>query len=161
METAEGLRIHLIQKCFKKTTVSTDSKFTQILERLLIQKRRPTLATHINMLGPAEWSLTGGKIMNKNSMIGLDFKSMAKYLLKLEESPEEWHLAPVCGHSRIHKLFSFYPADIATLKTQGIITVSQLFETHLSGRIENSVSTELMNAISQYPALQHKVRTFV
>jgi hypothetical protein len=93
-------------------------------------------------------------------MIGLAFKSMAKYLLKLEESPEEWHLAPVRGHSCIHKLLPFYPADIATLETQGIITVSQLFETHLIGRIENSVSTELMNSISQYPALQHKVRTF-
>jgi hypothetical protein len=39
--------------------MGTDSKFTQILERLLTQKRRPTLATHINMLGPAEWSLKG------------------------------------------------------------------------------------------------------
>ncbi len=77
--------------------MGTDSKFTQILERLLTQKRRPTLATHINMLGPAEWSLTGDKIMNKISMIGLVCKSMAKYLLKLEESPEEWHLALVRG----------------------------------------------------------------
>jgi hypothetical protein len=65
------------------------------------------LATHINMLSPAEWSLTRDKIMNKNSMLGLAFKSMAKYLLKLEESPEEWHLVPVRGHSRIHKLFPF------------------------------------------------------
>jgi hypothetical protein len=48
-----------------------------------------------------------------------------------------------------------------SLETQGIITVSQLFETHLSGRIENSVSSELMTAISRYPALQHKVKTFV
>jgi hypothetical protein len=113
------------------------------------------------MLGPAEWSLTGDKIMNKNSMIGLALKSTAKYLLKLEESPEEWHHAPVRGHSCIHKLFPFYPADIAILETLGIIKVSQLCKTHLSGRIENSVSTELMNSISQYPALQHKVRTFV
>jgi hypothetical protein len=130
-ETAEGLR-NLIRKCFKKITMDTDSKFTQILERLLTQKRRPTLTTHINTLGPAEWILTGDRIMNKNSMIGLAFKLMAKYLLKLEESPEDWHLAPVCGHSRIHKLFPFYPADIATLVTQGIITVLQLFETHPS-----------------------------
>jgi hypothetical protein len=138
-----------------------ESKFTQIMEKLLAQKRRPTLATHVNMLGPGEWNLTGDRIMQKNRMLGLAFKSMAKYLLKLEESPEEWHLAPVRGHSRIHKLFPFYPADIATLETQGIVTVSQLFETHLSGRIENSVSTELMNNISQYPMLQHKIRTFV
>ncbi len=160
-ETAEGLRINLIQKCFKKIAMGTESKFTQIVERLLTQKWRPTLATHINRLGPAEWSLTGDKIMNKKLMLGLAFKSMAKYLVKLEESPEKWHLAPVRGHSRIHKLFPFYPAGIATLETQGIITVSQLFETHLSGRIENSVSTDLMTAISQYPMLQHKVRIFV
>jgi hypothetical protein len=99
--------------------------------------------------------------MTKNSMIGLALKSMAKYLTKLEESPEDWHIAPVRGHTRIHKLFPFYPADIATLETQGIITVSQLFETHLSGRIDKSVSPELMNSLSQYPALQHKIRIFV
>jgi hypothetical protein len=128
----EGLRINLIQKGFKKITMGTDSKFTQILERLLAQKRRPTLTTHINMLGPAEWILTGDRIMKKNSMIGLAFKSMAKYLLKLVESTEDWHLALVCGHSHIHKLFPFYLADIATVEAQGIITVSQLFEAHLS-----------------------------
>jgi hypothetical protein len=86
---------------------------------------------------------------------------MAKYLTKLEVSPEDWHLAPVWGHTHIHKLFPFYPADIATLETQGITTVSQLFETHLSGRIDKSFSSELIISHSQYLALQHKIRTFV
>jgi hypothetical protein len=79
----------------------------------------------------------------------------------LEDSPEDWHLAPVRGHTCINKPFPFYPADTETLETQGIITVSQLFETHLSGRIDKYVSSELMNSLSQYPTLQHKIRTFV
>jgi hypothetical protein len=118
VETAEGLHINLIQKCYKKITAGDGSKFTQILERILAQKRCPTLAAHINTLRPAEWNLTGDKIMSRNSMIGLAFKTMAKYLIKLEDSPEEWHLAPIRGHTRIHKLFPFYPADLATLETQ-------------------------------------------
>jgi hypothetical protein len=76
------------------------------------------------------------------------FKLMAKYLIKFEDSPEDWHLAPVWRQTRIHKLFPFYPADIVTLETQGIITVSQLFETHLSRRINKSISSELMNSLS-------------
>jgi hypothetical protein len=111
----------------------------------LIKKRHPTLADHINTLGPAEWNLTGDKIMSKNSMIGLTFKTMAKYIIKLEDSLEEWHLAPVRGHTRIHKLFPFYPADISTLETQRIVSVSQLFETNLSGRIDKIVSSEIMS----------------
>jgi hypothetical protein len=161
VEMAEGLRIHLIQKCYKKITAGDGSKFTQILERILAKKRRPTLAAHINTLGPAEWNLTGDKIMSRNSMIGLAFKTMAKYFIKLEDSPEEWHLSAVRGHTRIHKLFSFYPADIATLETQRIVTVSQLFKTHLSGRIDKTVSSELMSSLTHYPALQHKIQLFV
>jgi hypothetical protein len=41
------------------------------------------LAAHINTFGPGECNLTGDKIMNKNSVIGLAFKLMAKYLFKL------------------------------------------------------------------------------
>jgi hypothetical protein len=86
-----------------------------ILEQMLRNKRRPSLSTHINSLGPTEWNITGDKIMMKNCMLGLAFKSMALYLVKLEESPEDWHLAPVRGHTRIHKLFPLYPVDLATL----------------------------------------------
>jgi hypothetical protein len=45
--------------------------------------------------------------MNKNSMIGLAYKSVAKYFIKFEENPEDWHLAPVRGHTHIPKLLTF------------------------------------------------------
>ncbi len=63
--------------------------FTRILEEILTQKRRPNLATHINSLGPTEWEKTGNKIIRKNHLVGMAFKSMATYLTKLEDSPEE------------------------------------------------------------------------
>ncbi len=65
-------------------------------------------------------------------MVGMVFMSMADYLTKLEDSPEDWHLSPIQGHTKISKLFPLYPADIATLEVQRITTVSQIFETHLS-----------------------------
>jgi hypothetical protein len=93
-------------------------------------------------------------------MMGMAFMAMANYLTKLEDSPEDWHVAPIRGHTRVHKLFPFYPADLATLETQGIYTVSQIFDTHLSGRIDKSASTELLASPASYPAMQHKIRLF-
>ncbi len=107
--------------------------FTRILEEMLIQRRRPDLAAHINFLGLTELEKTGNKIIRKNRMVGMAFKSMAVYLTRLEDTPEEWHLAPIRGHTRIHKLFPFYPADIVMLQAHRIQTVSQIFKTHLSG----------------------------
>ncbi len=98
--------------------------------------------------------------MNKNHMLGLAFKSIAVYLAKLEDNPENWHLAPVRGHNRVHKLFPFYPADLATLETRETVTVSKLFGTHLSGKIDKFVSPELLNSLAPDPSLQHKLRVF-
>jgi hypothetical protein len=61
------------------------------------------------------------------------FKSVALLLLKLEDSVEDWHLAPICGHSQVHKLFMFYPTDIATLQAHQVNTISQLFDNHIIG----------------------------
>ncbi len=71
-------------------------------------------------------------------MLGEAFNSVALILEKKENSEDDWHLTPIWGHSRTHKLFPFYPADIATLdiatlQVYRINTVSQIFETHLSG----------------------------
>ncbi len=135
--------------------------FTRIVEEMLIQRRQPDLSTHINSLGPTEWENTGNKIITKNRMVGMAFKSMAEYLTKLEDSPEDWHLSPIRGHTKISKLFPLYPANIATLEVQRITTVSQIFETHLSGRIDKSISPELMTSLTLYPALQHKLKVFL
>jgi hypothetical protein len=91
-------------------------------------------------------------------MLSLAFKSVAIYLTKLNDSPEHWHLAPVRGHTKIHKLIPFYPTDLVILETKGIVTVSQLFETHLSGRIYKTVSTELLTFLTPYPMLKYKIR---
>jgi hypothetical protein len=63
METGEGLRLNLIQKCLKKITAENGSTFTRILEEMLRQNRCPDLITHVNTLGPTEWVTTGNRIM--------------------------------------------------------------------------------------------------
>jgi hypothetical protein len=64
--------------------------------------------------------------MSKNRMVGMAFQTIAGYLTKHEDSPEDWHLFSITGHSRVHKLFPFYPADYVTLETLRITTVSQI-----------------------------------
>jgi hypothetical protein len=160
METAEGLRLNLIQKCFKKISAENGSTFTRILEEMLRQKKRPDLTFHVNTLGPMEWAITGNRIMSKNRMVGMAFQSIAGYLTKLEDSPEDWHHSPIRGHLRVHKLFPFYLADHATLETLRITTVSQIFETHLSGRIDKATSPELLASLAPYCTLQHKLQVF-
>jgi hypothetical protein len=77
METAEGFRLNLIQKCFKRITAENGSTFTRILEEMLRQKRRPDLITHVNTLGPTEWVTIGNRIMSKNRMVGMAFQTIA------------------------------------------------------------------------------------
>jgi hypothetical protein len=121
---------------------------------------RPDLPEHINNMGPREWHKTSLRIRNTNPMLGEAFQSMANFLTKLEDSQEDWHHAPIWGHSRTHKLFPLYPADIATLQTLGINSVSQIFETHLSGGIDKNVSPNLLTSLQPYPALRHKLILF-
>jgi hypothetical protein len=117
--------------------------FTRIIGEMLRQKGRPSLVAHIDSLGPIEWEKTASKVMAKNRMVSMAFQSMADYLTKLESSPEDWHLAPVRGHTKFSKLLPLYPAEAATLEVQRITTVSQIFDTHLSGRIDKAISPEI------------------
>jgi hypothetical protein len=47
------------------------------------------------------------------------------------------------------------------LEVHRIMTVLQIFETHLSGRIDKSISPELMASLALYPALQHKLKIYM
>jgi hypothetical protein len=159
-ETAEGLRLNLLQKYFRKINNNQTTIFSRIITQILQGAGRPDLLEHINNMGPREWHKTSLRIRNTNPMLGEAFQSMANFLTKLEESQEDWHHAPIWGHSRMHKLFPFYPADIATLQTLRINTVSQIFETHLSGGIDKNVSPDLLTSLQPYPALRHKLILF-
>jgi hypothetical protein len=133
----------------------------KIIEEMLRQKGRPNLTTHINSLGPTEWEKTANKITTKNRMVSMAFHSMAAYLTKLEDNPEDWHLAPIQGHTKFSKLFPLYPAEAAMLEVKRLTTVSQIFDTHLSGRIDKSISPEVMNSLALYPMLQHKLKALM
>jgi hypothetical protein len=159
-ETAAGLRLNLLQKYFRKISTNQMTTFSRIIVQILQRAGRPDLTEHINSMGPLEWHKTSLKIKDTNPMLSESFQSMAKFLTKLEDSKEDWHHAPIWGHSRTHKLFPFYPADIATLQTLRINTVSQLFETHLSGGIDKNISPDLLTSLQPYPALCHKLTLF-
>jgi hypothetical protein len=108
-----------------------------------------------------EWMKTADKVMTKNRMLGTAFRSMADYLTKLEDSPEDWHLSPIRGHSKFSKLLPLYPAEAATLEVHRMTTVSQLFDTHLSGRIDKAISQEVLTALAPFPMLRHKLKALV
>ncbi len=159
-ETAEGLQLNLLQKYFRKINNNQMTIFSCLILQILHGAGRPDILEHVNNMGPQEWHKTSLRIRNTNPMLGEAFQSMAKFLTKLEESQDDWHHAPIWGHSRTHKLFPFYPADIATLQTLRINTVSQIFETHLSGGIDKNVSPDLLISLQPYPALRHKLTLF-
>jgi hypothetical protein len=61
---------------------------------------------------------------------------------------------------KIHKVFSIYPADLVMLRAQQVNTISQLFDTRLSDRIDQTVSTNLMSAsASSYAMAQQKMNS--
>jgi hypothetical protein len=126
-ETAEGLRLNLLQKYFRKINNNQMTIFSRIITQILLRAGRLDLTEHINSMGPREWHKTSLKIRDTNPMLSEAFQSMVNLLTKLEDSSEDWHHAPIWGHSRTHKLFPLYPADIATLQTLRINTVSQSF----------------------------------
>jgi hypothetical protein len=88
---------------------------------------------------------TSAKLKNENLILEETFKSVSQLINKLEDSVNDWHLAPLWGHTGVHKLCPFYSVDIATLQAHRINTVSQLFDTHLSGGIDKTVSLAQMN----------------
>jgi hypothetical protein len=116
-----------MQKYFRKINNNQPTTYSCIIEQILRSSGRPDLTEHINKMEPQEWIKTSSKIITVSPMLGEAFKSIANFLKRIEDSQEGWHHAPIWGHSRIHILFPFYPADIATLQTLQINTVSQIF----------------------------------
>ncbi len=96
-ETAEGLRLNLLQKYFRKINNNQTTIFSRIIFQILQGAGRPDLLEHVNNMGPQEWHKTSLRIRNTNSMLSEAFRSMAKLLMKLEESQEDWHHAPIWG----------------------------------------------------------------
>ncbi len=93
-ETAEGLRLNLLQKYFRKNSSNQTTIFSRINMQILQGAGRPDLAEHINNMGPQEWHKTSLRIRNTNPMLGEAFQSMANFLTKLEDSQEDWHMPP-------------------------------------------------------------------
>jgi hypothetical protein len=112
-------------------------------------------------MGPREWIKTSVKLMNKNLLLTQAFQSVAELLIKHKDNTQDGHIAPICGHSCVYKLFLFYPADIATLQAHQMNMVSQIFYTHLSRAIDETVSPTLTNELLAFPLLRHKIQTFV
>ncbi len=102
-------------------------------------------------MGPKKWMKTSAKLININQMRGEAFKLVAQLQAKIEDCAEDWHLAPMWGHSWTHKLFPFYLANIVTLQVHQINMVFQIFDTHIRGGVDNSISLMLMNDLQAFP----------
>jgi hypothetical protein len=135
-ETVQGLRINLILKYFHKSEQGNITTFISILENMFHQSGHPSLQDHVNTMGPGKWL----KIMQDS------------------KPPTSW--SPKPSHQSL-KLFPFYPAGIATLKVHRVNTVSQLFDTQMSGGIDKVVSPILMTNLQAFPNLCHKIKLFI
>jgi hypothetical protein len=60
---------------------------------------RPDRFKHVSKMGTREWIKTSVRINSINPMLGEAFKSVAHFLEKSKNSHEDWHLAPIWGHS--------------------------------------------------------------
>ncbi len=94
-------------------------------------------------------------------MLTQSFASVSQFLVKLEKSDEDRHLMPIWGHFRLHKFFQFYPDNISKLQVHRVNTISQLFNTHMSGGIDKVVSPILMTVLQAFPTLCHKIKLFI
>jgi hypothetical protein len=155
-EVAAGLRINLVQKLYKRS-VTARTTLNDIIDQMLTIRGRPSVQEHIHKLGPTEWSKTGRQLMRKNLMIGTAFQDVAQLLTVLEESNDTWHLSPIRGHTKTSKLLPFTGADFANLEALRLTTISQIYETHLSGGIDKTTSTELRENLAGYPHLFAKL----
>ncbi len=90
-------------------------------------------------------------------MRGEAFKLVAQLQAKIEDCAEDWHLAPMWGHSWTHKLFPFYLANIVTLHVHQINMVSQIFDTH-KGRCWQLYLPNANEWSTSFPSLRYKVQ---
>jgi hypothetical protein len=106
--------------------------------------------------------------MFENQHKANEWKSNAKTSIQVSSSgiTQAWRqckgLAPCShmGHSCVHKLFPLYPTDIATLQVLQIYTVLQIFDSHLGGDIDKTISPRLLNDPYVSPLLIHKIQIF-
>jgi hypothetical protein len=57
-DIADGLRLNLIQKYFRKLVNNQPTTYFHIIEQILSRSGRPGLIEHINKMGPQEWIKT-------------------------------------------------------------------------------------------------------
>jgi hypothetical protein len=76
-------------------------------------------------------------------MIETIYQDVAHFLTMMGERTDSWHLTPIRGNSKTSKLLPFTGAYFATMKAIRLNTISQIYETHLSGGIDITTSADL------------------
>ncbi len=94
-ETAEGLRLNLLQKYFRKINNNQMTVFSHLIMEILQRAGRPSLTEHINSMGPREWNKTSLKIKDTNPMLSESFQVHGELPDKTGRQPRG--LAP-CPH---------------------------------------------------------------
>ena len=159
MEHAKSLRLNLIQRIWTAGGNNPfHSKLPLILQETLTAIRRPTLAHHIQYMGPAQWDTTGEKLKSHNLLFSQAFQSMAHFLRTYENHEKDWPEAAIYGHTMMQNPVTFM--EHQELETLGIVTVSQLYETQENGQITNQNNIRLFAQLLQtHPNLYLKLQS--
>jgi len=95
-QTIEGLQQNLLQKLLK----NTDREMAIILELILKKYKRPTLEQHFKYLGSIQWIKTANKLEADNLILSQAFRSMSRFIEKLEIQQENWDSNAIYGHQQ-------------------------------------------------------------
>jgi hypothetical protein len=161
-EIVQGFQLNLLQKIHRQGRMNPTLNLPTILSGLLTRANRPSLADHIQHLGPKQWRITGQRLLPWNRLMGLAFHSVATLLASSETTRDLWHTAAINGHTNFSKVFPLTFAEGRLLVERGILTVSQLLEVNdLTGRLSTDENRALFEDLTVFPHLQHKLRLFV
>ena len=114
--------------------------WVRMLERQLVEIRRPNLSTHLQ-LGAMEWVVTSQVISNISPFWSEVFLAISQFMVLSHKFDKGWHLIPITGNEN----FDFAHINIGSLAyrnpvvrdmtTAGLFVVGQLFNLNHEGNI--------------------------
>jgi len=143
--TAEGFRLNLLQRTLRreeKPTHFPKSLLPEMLNNLLAMSGRPSLAEHVDKLGPSQWTVTANLIKESNSIYSQAFRAGSQLIQNYEKHKALWHHSPIVGHT-MGNLFPITTMEAAILSQLDIVVVGQLFEEGENGTLRATFNSEI------------------
>ncbi len=113
-----------------------------MLNNLLAMSGRPSLAEHVDKLGPSQWTVTANLIKESNSIYSQAFRAGSQLIQNYEKHKALWHHSPIVGHT-MGKLFPITTMEAAILSQVDLVVVGQLFEEGENGTLRATFNSEI------------------